>query len=89
MPEETCYHVRTTSSEDCSSCWGQWQPAVSGNTYPSPSAAVGVFLDKDALACGTSRPDAVDGGLVELRNETVVHVMVLIVGVEDDRAVAP
>lgn len=35
----------------------------------------------------TGRPNAVDGSLVELRNEGVVHIVILIVGVKDDLAV--
>lgn len=40
------------------------------------------------MARRTSRTYAVDGSLVELRNEGVVHVVVLVVGIEDDLAVA-
>lgn len=87
VPEETCCHVRTTGCEDCSSCPEKRRPIVKGITYPSPSTGVGISLHKDVLARGTSRPDAVDGSLVELCNEGVVHVMVLIVGVEDNLAV--
>jgi len=57
-------------------------------TYPSPSASVRVTFHEDVLARGTGRADAVDSGLVELCDEGVVHVVVLIVGVEDDLAVA-
>lgn len=59
-----------------------------GGTYPSPSAGVGISFHKDVLARGTGRPNTVDGSLVELRNKGVVHIVVLIVGVKDDLAVA-
>lgn len=58
-----------------------------GNTYPSPSAGVGITLHEDVLTRSTGRPNAVDGSLVELRNEGVVHIVILIVGVKDDLAV--
>jgi hypothetical protein len=56
--------------------------------YPEPSARVRVTLHKDVLAGGPGSTNAVDGSLVKLRNERVGHVMVLVVGVEDDLAVA-
>jgi hypothetical protein len=36
------------------------------------------------LGCGACGSDAVDGCLVEVSNEGVVHIVVFVVGVEDD-----
>lgn len=46
-----------------------------------------VRLQPDKLARRAAVPDAVDGRLVEVRHELVVHVVVLVVGVEDDEVV--
>lgn len=55
---------------------------------PGPRAGVRVALDEDVLRGGACCPDAVDGGLVQVQDEGLVHVVVLIVGVEDDLGVA-
>jgi hypothetical protein len=51
--------------------------------HPRPSPRVRIPLDENSLGSGARGTDAIDGGLVEGGNERVVHVMVLIVGVED------
>ena len=55
--------------------------------YPCPGAGPGVALDEDVLRCGACCADTVDGGLVKAEDERVVHVVILIVGVEDDLVV--
>ena len=55
--------------------------------HPGPGAGPAVALGGDVLgssACGTH---AVDGGLVEVEDELLVHVVVFVVGVEDDEGV--
>ena len=52
-----------------------------------PGTRPRVALNEDVLASGASGADGVDGGLVELADERVVHVVVLVVGVEDDELV--
>ena len=54
---------------------------------PGPCAGPLVAFDKDVL-CGAGSSDTVDGGLVEIENEGLVHGVVLVVGVEHDAAVA-
>lgn len=54
---------------------------------PGPGAGVGVAFGCDVLRCGASGADAVDGGLVELDDEVLVHVVELVVRVEDDAGV--
>lgn len=51
---------------------------------PGPGAAVGVAFDKDGLRGGAGGADAVDGGLVETHDELLVHVVVFVVGVEQN-----
>jgi hypothetical protein len=53
-------------------------------TYPVPRPGPGIPLDKDVLRGSAGRPDAVNGLLVEARDEGVVLVVELVVGVEDD-----
>lgn len=55
---------------------------------PGPGARVRVALDEDVLGGGAGGADAVDGGLVQVQDECLVHVVVLVVGVEDDLGVA-
>ena len=55
---------------------------------PRPGARVGVAFRCDVLGGGAGGADAVDGGLVEGDDEGLVHVVVLVVGVEDDLGVA-
>lgn len=52
-----------------------------------PSTTPRVALDEDVLGRGAGVADGVDGGLVQLVDERVVHVVVLVVGVEDDELV--
>lgn len=52
-----------------------------------PGSAPGVGLQEDELARGAGVPDAVHGRLVQVGNELVVHVVVLVVRVEDDELV--
>lgn len=52
-----------------------------------PGTAPRVALDEDVLARGAGAADGVDGGLVQLVDKRVVHVVVLVVGVEDDKVV--
>lgn len=52
--------------------------------HPSPSPAPRVALHQDVLRGGTGSTDPVDGGLVEVEDESLVHVVVLVVGVPDD-----
>ncbi len=54
---------------------------------PRPGAGPRVALDKDVLRRGARGADAVDGGLVEVEDEGLVHVVELVVGVEDDARV--
>lgn len=54
---------------------------------PRPGAGPLVAFDKDVLS-GTGSADTVDGGLVEVKNEGLVHGVVLVVGIEHDAAVA-
>jgi len=53
-----------------------------------PGAGPRVALYKDPLRCRPRRADAVDGGLIQPGHECVVHVVVLVVGVEDNLVVA-
>lgn len=55
---------------------------------PGPGARVRVALDEDVLRGSPRGPDAVDGGLVQVQDESLVHVVVFVVGVEDDLGVA-
>jgi hypothetical protein len=57
---------------------------VGAGRYPSPSTGVGVAFDEDSLRRGTCSTDAVDSGLIQVADKGVVHVMVFIVGVEDN-----
>ena len=54
---------------------------------PGPGAGVGVAFGCDVLGRGACCADAVDGGLVELDDEGLGHVVVFVVGVEDHFAV--
>ena len=54
---------------------------------PGPGAGPAVAFGGDVLGVGTGGADAVDGGLVEVDNEGLVHVVVFVVRVEDDLAV--
>lgn len=56
-------------------------------TNPCPGAGPGIAFDKDGLRGSARRPDAVDGRLVEPEHQRVVHVVILVVGVEDDLVV--
>ena len=60
--------------------------AVAGGN-PRPCASPAVALRGDVLFCGACGADAVDGGLVEVEDELLVHVMVFVVCVEDDEVV--
>lgn len=51
---------------------------------PVPGTRVRVTLDPDVLGRGTRSTDVGDGGLVQVVDQRVVHVVVLVVGVEDD-----
>lgn len=46
---------------------------------PFPGAGVGVAFDEDVLGFGAGGADAVDGGLVEVQHEGLVHVVVFVV----------
>ena len=46
---------------------------------PGPGAGPGVAFDEDVLGCGSCGADAVDGGLVEVENEGLVHVVIFVV----------
>lgn len=52
-----------------------------------PGSAPGVGLQEDELARGASIPDTVYGRLIQVGNELIVHVVVLVVRVEDDELV--
>lgn len=51
--------------------------AIAGRN-PSPCAGPRVALRGDVLGCGAGGADAVDGGLVEVEDELLVHVVVLL-----------
>lgn len=55
---------------------------------PVPGAGPGVTLGENVLAGSASGTDGVNGSLVEVEDEGLVHVVVLVVGVEDDALVA-
>ena len=50
---------------------------------PCPGAGPGVAFGEDVLRGGAGAADGVDGGLVEVEDEVLVHVVVFIVDVED------
>ena len=52
-----------------------------------PGSAPGVRLKEDVLARCASGADAIDGCLVQVGHELVVHVMILVVRVEDDEVI--
>jgi hypothetical protein len=52
-----------------------------------PCSGPRIAFNKDVLRGGAGGADAVDSGLVKTRHERVVHVVVLVVGVEDDLGV--
>lgn len=54
---------------------------------PGPGAGVGVAFGCDVLGGRAGGADAVDGGLVELDDEVLVHVVEFVVRVEDDAGV--
>ena len=54
---------------------------------PGPCTGVAVAFHVDVLACGASSPDGIDGGLVEVQDKGLVHVMIFVVGIEDDTGV--
>jgi len=54
--------------------------------YPRPRSCPRVAFGRYVLRRGARRADAVDGGLVQLHHQRLVHVVVL-VGVEDDERV--
>ena len=51
---------------------------------PGPGAGPLVTLNEYVLGGGAGGTDTVDGGLVEVEDEGLVHGVVLVVGVEDD-----
>ena len=51
---------------------------------PRPCTGVCVAFGRDVLCRGSPCADTVDGGLVEADDEGLVHVVVFVVGVEDD-----
>ena len=54
---------------------------------PGPGTGPGVSLGRDGLFCGAGCADAVNGGLVEVEDEVLGHVVELVVCVEDDEGV--
>lgn len=56
-------------------------------SIPVPRARPRVALHKNILTRRARRADPVNGRLVELQHERLVHVVVLVVGVEDDPVV--
>jgi len=54
---------------------------------PGPGSRPRVALRGDVLLSSASCADAVDGGLVKVEDELLVHVMELIIYVEDDEGV--
>ena len=60
--------------------------AIAGRN-PGPGASVRVALRGDVLLGGAGSADAIDGGLVEVEDESLVHVVVLIVCVKDDERI--
>ena len=60
---------------------------VSVDRGPGPGTRVRVALDEDVLRGGARATDGGDGGLVEVEDEGLVHIVVLVVGVEDDTRV--
>lgn len=52
--------------------------------HPGPGTRVRISLDKDGLRRRASGTNAVDGCLVQLIDQGVVHVVIFVVGVEDD-----
>lgn len=57
---------------------------VGSGGNPCPCTGVGISFYEDGLGCGSCSSDAIDGCLVKVSNEGIVHVVVFIVGVEDD-----
>ena len=53
-------------------------------TNKVPGTAPRVGLQEDELASGTRSTDAFDSGLIQVGDELVVHIVVLVVGIEDD-----
>lgn len=51
---------------------------------PAVGTSVGVTLDKDVLGGSAGLADGVNGGLVEVGDKGVLHIVVLVVGIEDD-----
>ena len=51
---------------------------------PHVSSRVAVALGEDVLCGGAGSANGIDGGLIEVQDEVLVHVVVLVVGVEDD-----
>lgn len=46
---------------------------------PFPGTGVGIAFDENVLVFSAGRADAVDGGLVKVEDEGLVHVVVLVV----------
>lgn len=46
---------------------------------PRPSTAVGITLNENVLGLSTGSTDTVDGGLVQVQDQSLVHVVILIV----------
>lgn len=55
--------------------------------HPAPGTGPGVALCRDVLRGGARGADAVDAGLVQADDEVLVHVVELVVDVEDDLGV--
>jgi hypothetical protein len=75
VPED--YHKISTST-----CTISVDSKRNKTHHPCPSSRVRIPLNENSLGSGARGTDAIDGGLVEGGNERVVHVMVLVVGVE-------
>lgn len=60
--------------------------SVSGR-HPRPSTRPAVSLGRDILGCRACRAHTVDSRLVEVEHEGLIHIVVLVVGVEDDEGV--
>ena len=65
-------------------CQG-FQVVVHGGPGPCPCPGVRVSLDEDVLRCCASCADDVDGGLVEMKHQGPIHVVVLVVWIKDVR----
>ena len=60
---------------------------VADGPHPGPSTTPRVALDENILRCCPGCTDTIDGSLIQVENERLVHVVVLVVGVPDNLGV--